>query len=84
MKIQLPEKVNRIITIIHKNMALRHMQSAAASGILFLGRVPGDWDITTSAAPEETKSFILPELFDTRESSMERFTVLFKMEKDLK
>ena len=62
MKIQLPEKVNRIITTL-QNMALRHMQSAAASGILSR-TVPGDWDITTSAAPEETKS-LFARTFDT-------------------
>lgn len=45
-------------------MALRHMQSAAASGILFSDVCPGDWDITTSAAPEETKS-LFARTFDT-------------------
>ena len=55
MKIQLPEKVNRIITTLQKH----GFEAYAVGGCVrdsFLGRVPGDWDITTSAAPEETKS----------------------------
>ena len=68
MKIQLPEKVNRIITTLQKH----GFEAYAVGGCVrdsFLGRVPGDWDITTSAAPEE--SHYLPELL-TPESSMER------------
>ena len=63
MKIQLPEKVNRIITTLQKH----GFESYAVGGCVrdsFLGRVPGDWDITTSAAPEETKS-LFARTFDT-------------------
>ena len=69
MKIQLPEKVNRIITTL-QNMALRHMQSAAASGILFsdVCRVTG---ISQHRQRRKRQSHYLPELL-TPESSMER------------
>ena len=63
MKIQLPEKVNRIITTLQKH----GFEAYAVGGCVrdsFLGRVPGDWDITTSAAPEETKS-LFARTFDT-------------------
>lgn len=63
MKIQLPEKVNRIITTLQKH----GFEAYAVGGCVrdsFLGRVPGDWDITTSAAPEETKS-LFTRTFDT-------------------
>ena len=46
MKIQLPEKVNRIITTLQKH----GFEAYAVGGCVrdsFLGRVPGDWDITT-------------------------------------
>lgn len=54
MKIQLPEKVN---TIIQTLQAHGH-EAYAVGGCVrdsLLGREPGDWDITTSASPEETK-----------------------------
>lgn len=54
MKIQLPEKVNTIIQTLQE-----HGYEAYAVGgcvrDLLLGREPGDWDITTSASPDETK-----------------------------
>lgn len=69
MKIQLPEKVNRIITTLQKH----GFEAYAVGGCVrdsFLGRVPGDWDITTSAH-RKRQSHYLPELL-TPESSMER------------
>ena len=63
MKIQLPEKVSRIITTLQKH----GFEAYAVGGCVrdsFLGRVPGDWDITTSASPEETKS-LFERTFDT-------------------
>lgn len=62
-KIQLPEKVN---TIIHTLQAHGY-EAYAVGGCVrdsFLGRVPGDWDITTSAMPEETKA-LFSHTFDT-------------------
>lgn len=54
MKIQLPEKVNTIIQTLQEH----GYEAYAVGGCVrdsLLGRAPGDWDITTSASPEETK-----------------------------
>lgn len=54
MKIQLPEKVNTIIQTLQE----QGYEAYAVGGCVrdsLLGREPGDWDITTSASPEETK-----------------------------
>ena len=74
MKIQLPEKVNRIITTLQKH----GFEAYAVGGCVrdsFLGRVPGDWDITTSASPQEVK-----EIFDhTVDTGIEHGTVTVLM-----
>lgn len=54
MKIQLPEKVNMIIQTLQEH----GYEAYAVGGCVrdsLLGREPGDWDITTSASPDETK-----------------------------
>lgn len=54
MKIQLPEKVNTIIQTLQEH----GYEAYAVGGCVrdsLLGREPGDWDITTSASPEEIK-----------------------------
>lgn len=54
MKIQLPEKVNTIIQALQEH----GYEAYAVGGCVrdsLLGREPGDWDITTSASPDETK-----------------------------
>lgn len=63
MEIRLPEKVNYIIHTLQQH----GYEAYAVGGCVrdsILGRVPGDWDITTSAMPEETKS-LFPRTFDT-------------------
>lgn len=63
MEIRLPEKVNYIIRTLQQH----GYEAYAVGGCVrdsILGRVPGDWDITTSAMPEETKS-LFPRTFDT-------------------
>ena len=58
MKIELPEKVNIIINRLISN----GYDAYAVGGCVrdsALGRIPDDWDITTSAKPKEVK-----ELFD--------------------
>lgn len=53
-RIVLPEKVNKIITILQEH----GYETYAVGGCVrdsILGRIPEDWDITTSALPEETK-----------------------------
>ena len=55
MKILLPEKVNTII----KTIQAAGFEAYAVGGCVrdsILGRVPDDWDITTSAKPQEIKS----------------------------
>lgn len=63
MRIELPDKVN---TIIHTLQAHGY-EAYAVGGCVrdcLLGRTPEDWDITTSAMPEETKA-LFPHTFDT-------------------
>lgn len=63
MKIQLPEKVHQIITTLQSH----GFEAYAVGGCVrdsILGREPEDWDITTSAAPQETKA-LFEKTFDT-------------------
>ena len=63
MKIQLPEKVNQIIHTLQQH----GYEAYAVGGCVrdsILGRVPDDWDITTSATPLQTKA-LFPRTFDT-------------------
>lgn len=62
-RIQLPERVDRII----KTLQDRGYEAYAVGGCIrdsLLGREPEDWDITTSALPEETKA-LFHKTFDT-------------------
>lgn len=61
--IRLPEKVNRIIHTLQD----AGYEAYAVGGCVrdfILGRTPKDWDITTSAMPEETKG-LFEKTFDT-------------------
>lgn len=63
MKIVLPEKVNFIID----RLAKHGYEAYAVGGCvrdLFLSREPEDWDITTSAKPEQVKA-LFPRTIDT-------------------
>jgi len=63
MKIELPSKVNDIITTLQ----CAGYEAYAVGGCVrdsVLGREPEDWDITTSAAPEQTKG-LFRRTFDT-------------------
>ncbi len=63
MKILLPEKVSRII----EKLEAEGYEAFAVGGCVrdsVLGRVPADWDITTSAKPEQVKE-IFPYTIDT-------------------
>ena len=54
MQIRLPDKVKRII----ETLTAAGYEAYAVGGCVrdcILGRTPNDWDITTSARPEETK-----------------------------
>lgn len=62
-KIILPEKVNLII----RTLQVHGFEAYAVGGCVrdsILGREPEDWDITTSAMPEETKALFV-RTFDT-------------------
>ncbi len=63
MKIQLPEKVTFIIDTLMR----AGFEAYAVGGCVrdsILGRIPGDWDITTSASPGQVKT-LFPKTVDT-------------------
>ena len=65
VEIQIPEKVNKIIHTLQEH----GYEAYAVGGCVrdsFLGREPMDWDITTSAMPEETKALFLLHLLRSR------------------
>ena len=77
MRIQLPEKVNTIIHTLQEH----GFEAYAVGGCVrdsILGRVPDDWDITTSATPLETKA-LFPRTFDT---GIEHGTITVLIDKD--
>lgn len=77
MKIQLPEKVNQIIHTLQEH----GYEAYAVGGCVrdsILGRVPDDWDITTSATPLETKA-LFSRTFDT---GIEHGTITVLIDKD--
>lgn len=55
MKVQLPENVKKIIGILETNGYEAYAVGGCVRDTLLL-RVPGDWDVTTSAKPEEVKA----------------------------
>ena len=55
MKVQLPDDVKNIIDILETNGYEAYAVGGCVRDTLLL-RVPGDWDITTSAKPEEVKT----------------------------
>lgn len=63
MEIRMPDKVNMIINTLQS----QGYEAYAVGGCIrdsILGRTPEDWDITTSAMPEETKA-LFSHTFDT-------------------
>lgn len=77
MKIALPEKVNTIIYTLQEH----GFEAYAVGGCVrdsILGRVPDDWDITTSATPLETKA-LFSRTFDT---GIEHGTITVLIDKD--
>ena len=76
IRLELPEKVRQIIEQIQKH----GFEAYAVGGCVrdsLLGRTPDDWDITTSAKPQEVK-VIFPRTIDT---GIEHGTVTVMMEK---
>ena len=77
VKIQLPEKVNQIICTLQEH----GYEAYAVGGCVrdsILGRIPDDWDITTSATPLETKA-LFARTFDT---GIEHGTITVLLDKD--
>ena len=77
MKILLPEKVNRIIHTIQA----AGFEAYAVGGCVrdsILGRVPDDWDITTSAKPEDIKKLFKR----TIDTGIEHGTVTVMLDKE--
>lgn len=77
IKIELPEKVSLIINRLQEH----GFEAYAVGGCVrdsVLGRIPNDWDITTSARPEETK-----QLFDrTFDTGIEHGTITVMMDRE--
>lgn len=77
MLIQLPDKVKKIIDTLQTN----GYEAYAVGGCVrdsILGRIPDDWDITTSATPFETKE-LFSRTFDT---GIEHGTITVLIDKD--
>ena len=55
MEIKIPEKVDYILNILHENGYEAYAVGGCVRDAL-LGREPEDWDITTSAQPEQVKA----------------------------
>lgn len=77
MEIQLPEKVEYILNILHDHGYEAYAVGGCVRDAL-LGREPEDWDITTSAKPEQVK-----ELFRrTVDTGLQHGTVTVMLDKD--
>ena len=77
MEIQLPEKVEYILNILHDHGYEAYAVGGCVRDAL-LGREPEDWDITTSAKPEQVK-----ELFRrTIDTGIQHGTVTVMLDKD--
>lgn len=77
MKIVLPEKVKIILEQLEQN----GFEGYAVGGCVrdsILGRIPSDWDITTSASPQDVKK-IFAKTFDT---GIEHGTITVLIEKE--
>ena len=77
MEIKIPSKVKTILDTLEK----AGYEAYAVGGCVrdsILGRVPDDWDITTSAAPEQVKALFRR----TVDTGLAHGTVTVLMEKD--
>ncbi|MBO6242059.1 MAG: CCA tRNA nucleotidyltransferase [Butyrivibrio sp.] len=77
MKIKLPDNVKMILDRLHR----AGYEAYAVGGCVrdsILGRVPGDWDITTNALPEDTKKLFKR----TIDTGIEHGTVTVMVDKE--
>lgn len=77
MKIQIPEKVDYILNILHDNGHEAYAVGGCVRDAL-LGREPEDWDITTSAKPEQVKALFRR----TVDTGLQHGTVTVMLDKD--
>lgn len=61
--IEIPEKAALILRVLHDNGYEAYVVGGCVRDSI-LGREPGDWDITTSASPQEVKA-LFPRTIDT-------------------
>ena len=77
MIIQMPDKVKEIIqTLVDHGYEAYAVGGCVRDSIL--GRIPGDWDITTSAKPEQVKQLFRR----TIDTGIEHGTVTIMLDKD--
>lgn len=77
MQIQIPDKVDYILNILHSNGYEAYAVGGCVRDAL-LGREPEDWDITTSAKPEQVKA-----LFSrTIDTGLQHGTVTVMLDKE--
>ena len=77
MKINMPQAVKEIIATLQQN----NFEAYAVGGCVrdsILGREPNDWDITTSASPEEVKALFRR----TIDTGIEHGTVTIMIDKE--
>lgn len=77
MTIQIPQKVNSIIHTLQKHGHEAYAVGGCVRDSL-LGRIPNDWDITTSAKPEEVKALF----HRTIDTGIQHGTVTVMIEKE--
>ncbi len=76
-KIEIPEKAEEILRRLHEAGYEAYVVGGCVRDSL-LGRTPGDWDITTSAKPEETKALFRR----TIDTGIQHGTVTVMMDKE--
>lgn len=75
VQMRIPPQVEKIIRILQKHGYEAYAVGGCVRDTL-LGRVPGDWDITTSALPEQVKALF----YRTIDTGIEHGTVTVMME----
>lgn len=55
IRINIPEKAKKILSVLHENGYEAYVVGGCVRDSV-LGRIPGDWDITTSARPQQVKA----------------------------
>lgn len=72
--VQIPKTVERLLEILERNGYQAYVVGGCVRDSL-LGRIPKDWDITTSARPEEVKRIFQDAGYPVLETGMRHGTV---------